>query len=111
VAEHIAEARRIFAAVDVPMLSAQLETVRGWLALRRGDLDAARRALLTGLQVLRRGGDRRAVDAFAHLAEVEAARGRMVVAALHLRTAERRARTAGNHAIVARARAAIEGTE
>ena len=108
VPERIAEAGRIFAAVDAPMLAAQLETVRGWLALRRGDLDAARRALLTGLQAMRRGGDRRAVDAFAHLAEVEAARGRMVVAALHLRTAERRARTAGNHAIVRRARAAVE---
>ena len=91
------------------MLSAQLENVRGWLALRSGDLDTARRELLTGLHALRRGGDRRAVDAFAHLAEVEAGRGRPLLAALHLRTAERRARTAGNHTIVARARATVEG--
>ncbi|HEX6493150.1 MAG TPA: tetratricopeptide repeat protein, partial [Candidatus Dormibacteraeota bacterium] len=47
--EHIAEAGRIFATADVPMLSAQLENVRGWLALRSGDLDTARRELLTGL--------------------------------------------------------------
>ena len=109
--EHIAEAGPIFATLELPMLSAQLETVAGWLALRRGDLGAARRALITGLQALRRGGDRRAVDAFAHLAEVEAARGRPLVAALHLRTAERRARTAGNQVIVARARAAVEGVQ
>lgn len=107
--EHITEAGRILATLDLPMVSAQLETVAGWLALRRGDLEAARAALVTGLQALRRGGDRRAVDAFAHLAEVEAARRRPLVAALHLRTAERRARTAGNRIIVARARAAVEG--
>jgi tetratricopeptide (TPR) repeat protein len=107
-ATHIAEGRRIFATVDLPMLCAQLETVTGWLALRRGDVEGARRALLAGLWALRRGGDRRAVDGFANLAEVEAARGRPAVAALHLRTAERRVRTPANRVIAARARAAVE---
>lgn len=96
------------AGLDQPMLHAQARIAAGGVALRRGDLGAARRTVLTALWVLHRGGDQRSVDGPSFLAEIAAANGRHTVAAIHLRTAERRARTTETRATAARARAAVE---
>jgi tetratricopeptide (TPR) repeat protein len=107
-ARRVAHSLELCGQIDEPMITAKVGVTAAGVELRRGDVDKARRMLLTALQGLRRGGDVREVDGFAYLAEIAARTGKPRLAALHIRRAERLVRSPQTRATVARARKAVE---
>jgi tetratricopeptide (TPR) repeat protein len=107
-ARHAERAVELAARSDEPMLVAKVRVTAAGVELRRGRLVEARRSLLTALQALRRGGDAGESYGYAYLAELAAHAGRSRVAELHLRRAERRARSPVARETVAGSRAAVQ---
>jgi len=107
-ARHAEHAVELAAQVDEPMLQAKVAVTAAGVELRRGNLTESRQALLGALQALRRGGDTGESYGYAYLAELAAHAGLGRLADLHLRRAQRRARTPVARSTVAAARAAVE---